>query len=111
MSLRRILAYEENIDAFRSYFLHPRILYGAPKGSRETSVLDVPMQMPVFISPTAMAKLMDPTGEVNITRAEGGAGLVQRVSSPTIVDLRPEMVGRAEGPKGWRQPATARSNS
>ena len=37
-------------------------------------------EMPIFISPAAMAKLGNPEGEVNLTKGAGECGIVQGVS-------------------------------
>ncbi len=38
-------------------------------------------EMPIFISPAAMAKLGHPGGEVNLTKGAGECGIVQGVST------------------------------
>jgi L-lactate dehydrogenase (cytochrome) len=43
-------------------------------------MLGMPVSIPVYVSPAAMAKLGHPLGEVNITRAAGKAGIIQGVS-------------------------------
>jgi L-lactate dehydrogenase (cytochrome) len=50
-------------------------------------MLGMPVSIPVYVSPAAMAKLGHPLGEVNITRAAGKAGIIQGVSSPTLLPL------------------------
>lgn len=50
-------------------------------------MLGMPVSIPVYVSPAAMAKLGHPLGEVNITRAAGKAGIIQGVST-RFVGLR-----------------------
>ncbi|PYH92062.1 L-mandelate dehydrogenase [Aspergillus ellipticus CBS 707.79] len=79
--------FHENRDAFRRYFFRPRILRDTSYGSTEKSFLGISSSMPVFISPTAMAKLGHPLGEVNLTRAAGEVAVVQMVSSNASCSL------------------------
>ncbi|KAJ5730824.1 uncharacterized protein N7483_005332 [Penicillium malachiteum] len=78
---REQLAFHENRNAFQGYFFRPRILRGVSEGTTETEIVGIPSAMPLFISPTAMAKLGHPLGEVNITKAAGQNGLIQMISS------------------------------
>jgi len=48
-------------------------------GHTETTILGIPVSMPIMISPAAMAKLGHPLGEVNLTRAAGSNGVIQIV--------------------------------
>lgn len=72
-------AFHENSDALKHYFFRPRILRGTLRGETTTSILGVPVSMPVMISPAAMAKLGHPLGEVNLTKAAGSEGVIQMV--------------------------------
>jgi isopentenyl diphosphate isomerase/L-lactate dehydrogenase-like FMN-dependent dehydrogenase len=42
-------------------------------------MLDMPVTLPIYVAPAAMAKLGHPLGEINITRAAGKAGIIQGV--------------------------------
>lgn len=46
-------------------------------------MLGMPVALPIYVSPAAMAKLGHPLGEVNITRAAGKAGIIQGVRLPS----------------------------
>ena len=48
-----------------------------------STMLGMPVSLPIYVSPAAMAKLGHPLGEVNITRAAGKAGIIQGVSPPS----------------------------
>lgn len=48
-------------------------------GDTTTTILGIPVSMPVMISPAAMAKLGHPLGEVNLTKAAGAEGVIQMV--------------------------------
>ncbi|VUC30166.1 unnamed protein product [Clonostachys rosea] len=88
--------FHENRDAFRRYFFRPRILCGAAEGSLETSIIGIQSSMPLFISPTAMARLGHPLGEVNLTRAASQYGVVQMISSNSSCTLE-EIFDAREG--------------
>lgn len=78
------LAFDENREAFQRYFFRPRILQGdMTLGTTSATFMGINTEMPVFISPAALAKLGHPSGEVNLTRAAGECGIVQAVSRHT----------------------------
>jgi L-lactate dehydrogenase (cytochrome) len=43
------------------------------------------MNLPIYISPSALARLGHPDGEMNLTRAAGSAGILQGVQIPTFL--------------------------
>lgn len=75
-------AFHENSDALKRYFFRPRILRDMSHGDTTTTILGIPVSMPVMISPAAMAKLGHPLGEVNLTKAAGTEGVIQMVRVP-----------------------------
>jgi L-lactate dehydrogenase (cytochrome) len=73
-------AFFENREAFLRYFFRPRVLqHDMSQGSTQTSILGIPTAIPVFIAPSAMAKLGHPLGEINLTRAAGKCDIIQVV--------------------------------
>ncbi|WRT68158.1 uncharacterized protein IL334_005133 [Kwoniella shivajii] len=91
--------FTENRDAFRRYWLRPRILRKVGSGSTRTSFVGIETESPFFISPAAMAKLGHPLGELNITRAAGRLGLVQGISANASCGLDELMEARVDGQK------------
>ncbi|KAJ4250907.1 hypothetical protein NW762_011557 [Fusarium torreyae] len=81
------ISFHENSDALKRYFFRPRILRGTLRGATNTSILGIPVSMPVMISPAAMAKLGHPLGEVNLTRAAGSEGIIQMISTDASCGL------------------------
>ncbi|GAB7354339.1 hypothetical protein MBLNU459_g4850t2 [Dothideomycetes sp. NU459] len=57
------------------------------KGSTKTSFMGISSELPIYVSPVAMAKLGHPVGEVNITRAAGDCSIVQTVSANASCSL------------------------
>ena len=80
MRLTRTAA-QENQDAFRNYYFRPRILRDVTTGSINSEFMGIKTDMPIFISPAAMAKLGHPDGEINLTKGAGQCGIVQGVGS------------------------------
>ncbi|KAI5449746.1 hypothetical protein NCC49_004111 [Naganishia albida] len=80
-----------NEAAWKRYFFRPRVLRSARYVDPSSTMLGMPVSMPVYVSPAAMAKLGHPLGEVNITRAAGKAGIIQGISANASCSLE-EMV-------------------
>jgi L-lactate dehydrogenase (cytochrome) len=91
------------MDAFRRYYFRPRILNDVTNGSISTTFMGVDSQLPIFISPAAMAKLGHPLGEVNLTKGAGECGIVQGISINASCSLEEIMEARKEGQKVFFQ--------
>ncbi|KAM0750645.1 mitochondrial fmn-dependent dehydrogenase [Meredithblackwellia eburnea MCA 4105] len=89
--------FDENRNAYRRYFLRPRILRDVTKGDISTSFVGIPMSLPVVIAPAAMAKLGHPLGEINLTRAAGRWGAIQVISSNASCSVEEMFEARNEG--------------
>jgi L-lactate dehydrogenase (cytochrome) len=67
-----------------------------------TSIMGAPMQLPFFISPTAMSRLFHPrAGEIAVARAAHAAGVVYSCS--TLASTSVEDIARASGGPKWFQ--------
>ncbi|WVF71747.1 hypothetical protein IAT40_006555 [Kwoniella sp. CBS 6097] len=88
---------DENQNAFRRYYFRPRILRDATNGSINTEFVGMQTELPVFISPAAMAKLGHPLGEVNLTKGAGRCGIVQGISINASCSLDEIMDARQKG--------------
>lgn len=91
------------MDAFRRYYFRPRILNDVTTGSINTTYMGFPSELPIFISPAAMAKLGHPLGEVNLTKGAGECGIVQGISINASCSLDEIMAARKEGQKVFFQ--------
>jgi L-lactate dehydrogenase (cytochrome) len=91
------------MDAFRRYYFRPRILNDVTNGSINTKFMGVESDLPIFISPAAMAKLGHPLGEVNLTKGAGECGIVQGISINASCSLDEIMEARKEGQKVFFQ--------
>jgi L-lactate dehydrogenase (cytochrome) len=87
--------YRENEEAWNRYWFRPRVLRDVTHIDPSSKMLDMPVTLPIYVAPAAMAKLGHPLGEVNITRAAGKAGIIQGISSNASCSLE-EMVEAAQ---------------
>lgn len=71
----------ENTKAFRKVLFRPRVFIDVAKCDTSTTVLGQRMSAPIFIAPAALAKIGNPEGEVNFTKAAGMTGIVQAMST------------------------------
>lgn len=84
-------------QAFERIALHYRVLVDVSRRDLATTVLGVPVSMPVLVAPTAFHKLADPEGEVATARAAGAAGTVMILSTLSTVPVE-DVVAAATGP-------------
>ncbi|EEP80734.1 conserved hypothetical protein [Uncinocarpus reesii 1704] len=72
-------------DANKSFldriFMRPRVLRNVREVDTRTKILGCDVDMPLFVSPSAMVKLMHPDGELAIARACDSRNLVQGISN------------------------------
>ena len=79
-----------NAEAFELRTLRPRQLVGVETRDLSTTVLGVPVRMPVMIAPTGMSRVAGRGGDVAGARAAGRAGTVfslSTMSSDSIEDV------------------------
>ncbi|GKT49274.1 peroxisomal (S)-2-hydroxy-acid oxidase GLO4 [Colletotrichum spaethianum] len=69
-----------NASAYSLIGLRPRVLVDVASVSTSTTMLGNPMRSPIFCPPTAMARLVHPDGEKELSRACKSAGIPQCVS-------------------------------
>jgi isopentenyl diphosphate isomerase/L-lactate dehydrogenase-like FMN-dependent dehydrogenase len=92
----------DNVAAFRRWRLRPRMLVDVSAASIDTTVLGVPVSMPLLISPTAFQRMAHPDGEPATARAAAAAGTVMTLS--TIATAAPaEIAEAAPGAPRWFQ--------
>lgn len=74
-----------NSSYLQRIWFRPRILRNVSTVSTATSMLGAPLALPLFISPTALAKLVHPDGEVAVARACGTSGAAMAVRTKHAV--------------------------
>jgi (S)-mandelate dehydrogenase len=77
----------ENRQAFENIRLRPRVLNGRGKVDLRTSILGLPLGAPMAISPTGMASVAHPSGELHLARAAKARGVPFSVSTSSSVSL------------------------
>ncbi|QRD83422.1 FMN-dependent dehydrogenase-domain-containing protein [Aspergillus flavus] len=79
-----------NTQVYRSLLLRPRVFVDCRKCDVETELLGWKVGLPIYVSPTAMARLGHPRGEAGIAEACGAFGALQIIASNS--SLSPEQV-------------------
>ena len=91
----------ENVRAFDRWILRPRVLRGASTPDTSTTLLGVPISMPILVAPWAHQRRAHPDGEPGVVRAAGRAGTIAVISS-TAADRVEEIGAAATGPVWWQ---------
>jgi len=90
-----------NRSAFERIRLRPRILVDVSTCDLNTTVLGIPISMPVLIAPSSAHGLAHPDAELATARAAGDAGTLMTLSTDATRSLE-EVVAAAQGPL-WYQ--------
>ncbi|KAE8146704.1 FMN-dependent dehydrogenase-domain-containing protein [Aspergillus avenaceus] len=86
-----LITRDANKSCFDRIWFRPRVLRNVRSVDTKTKILGVNSNLPLFVSPAAMAKLIHPDGECAIARACEDKGIMHGVSnnsSYTMEDLR-----------------------
>ncbi|PWT73705.1 MAG: alpha-hydroxy-acid oxidizing enzyme [Chloroflexi bacterium] len=86
-----------NREAFQRIRLRPRVLVDVTRCETSTSVLDIPVSMPILLAPTAFHKLAHPDGECATAQGAGRAGTLMVASTSSTCSLE-EIAQAASGP-------------
>lgn len=92
-----------NNTVYRSILLRPRIFIDCSKCDSSTTFLGHKLQLPIFISPAAMARLAHPNGEWGIAQACRTFGAMQIISNNA--SMTPEQIVKDASPDqvfGWQ---------
>ncbi|TFY79321.1 hypothetical protein EWM64_g4683, partial [Hericium alpestre] len=73
--------FDENRNAFKRFWFRPRVLNKISHASTESTLFGLPVSLPIWIAPAALARLGHPDGEMNLTRAAGKEGIIHGISS------------------------------
>jgi len=100
---------EENVRAWRRWYLRPRVLVDVGNVELGTTVLGTATRMPILAAPCAYAGFAHPDAELAVARATASEGVVQVVSS--AASTPPDVVARASEGDQWFQLYTERDSS
>ena len=87
----------DNLRAFDRWVIRPRMLAGVSDADTSTTVLGLPLTLPVALAPTAFNRLGHPDGELAAARASGTAGTLMCCSTIASWSLE-EIAAVATGP-------------
>jgi L-lactate dehydrogenase (cytochrome) len=79
--------FQENAASFKRWWFRPRVLNEISATDLSWSMLGLPLSLPIYIAPAALARLGHPDGEMNLTRAAGKAGILQGVRQSVLPPL------------------------
>ena len=92
---------ERNRAAYEAIPIHYRVLRDVSQRDLSTSVLGIPLSMPIVVAPTACHQLAHPEGELATARAAGAAGTLMMIS--TLANFAMEDISRATTGPLWFQ--------
>jgi isopentenyl diphosphate isomerase/L-lactate dehydrogenase-like FMN-dependent dehydrogenase len=87
----------DNLRAFERWVIRPRMLVGVREADTATTVLGLPLTLPVALAPTAFNRLGHPDGELAAARAAGAVGTLMCCSTISSWSLE-EIAAVATGP-------------
>jgi isopentenyl diphosphate isomerase/L-lactate dehydrogenase-like FMN-dependent dehydrogenase len=90
----------DNVEAYRRWFLRPRVLVDVAAATTTTIVLGQPISLPLVVAPLAFQRGGHPDGELGMARAARAAGTIMCLS--TISTSTPAEVA-ATGAARWFQ--------
>ncbi len=81
------VTYKRNTDSFEECFLVPRVLRSVENISLQTSILGESIDLPFFLSPTALQRLFHHQGELAVARAAEKFNTFFGISSLSTVSI------------------------
>ncbi|CCH43739.1 Cytochrome b2, mitochondrial [Wickerhamomyces ciferrii] len=93
----------ENHNAYHRIFFNPKILVDVKNIDLTTEFFGDKTTAPFYISATALAKLGNPEGEVDIARGAGREGIHQMISTLASCSFDEIADARVEGQNQWYQ--------
>ena len=68
-----------NNSMYKRIWFRPRVMRDVADVDSSTSVLGIPVNVPLFICPTGLAKMINPEGEKALARAAKSSGILEIV--------------------------------
>ncbi len=76
-----LVSHHANLASYRQLMLRPRVLRNVKEVAMPRTILGCASSAPFFVSPTAMAKLAHPEGELAVARGCAEEGIIQIISN------------------------------
>lgn len=70
-----------NQSMIKRIWFRPRVMRDVAQVDTSSTILGVPVKLPLFVCPSGLAKMINPLGEKAIAKAAQSSGIVQVVSS------------------------------
>ncbi|BCS25185.1 FMN-dependent alpha-hydroxy acid dehydrogenase [Aspergillus puulaauensis] len=87
-----LVSHHANLASYRQIMLRPRVLRNVKEVQMPRTILGCASSAPFFVSPTAMAKLAHPDGELAVARGCAEEGIIHIISNNASFPLA-EIVG------------------
>lgn len=72
---------DANLSMLQRIWFRPRVLRDVASIDTSTTILGIPVRVPIFICPSGLAKMIHPEGEKALARAAQSSGILQIISS------------------------------
>jgi L-lactate dehydrogenase (cytochrome) len=92
---------KENSRAYQDVMFRPRSAVATPQCDLQTSVLGIPIDLPLILAPVGSSRMFYPRGEEEAAAAAGDAGTIYTLS--TLSGCRMEDVKAATSGPAWYQ--------
>lgn len=69
-----------NQSMYKRMWFRPRVMIDVAEVDTSSSVLGIPVKLPLFICPTGLARMINPDGEKGLARAAKSTGILEIVS-------------------------------
>jgi isopentenyl diphosphate isomerase/L-lactate dehydrogenase-like FMN-dependent dehydrogenase len=99
-----------NVEAWRLRSMRPRVLVDVGAVSTATTVLGVPVSMPIVVAPVALQRMAHPDGEPGMARAAAAADTIMTLST-LATSTAAEVAAAAPGAPRWYQLYVTRDRS
>jgi L-lactate dehydrogenase (cytochrome) len=76
-----LISHRLNNSIYSRVLFRPRVLRNVTNVSTHSKILDIPVSLPIFIAPCAMARLAHPDGELAQARGAKAEGILQAIST------------------------------
>ncbi|KAJ5251027.1 hypothetical protein N7489_001437 [Penicillium chrysogenum] len=95
-----LVSHHANLNSYRQIMLRPRVLRNVKEVKMPRTILGCPSSAPFFVSPTAMAKLAHPDGELAVARGCGEEDIIHIISNNASFPLA-EIVAAGKPGQGF----------
>jgi L-lactate dehydrogenase (cytochrome) len=97
------LTLRENRAAFQKVWFRPRVLVNVERVDLRTTMLGAKVDMPFYVTATALGKLGHPEGEVCLTKGAARHGVVQMIPTLASCSFDEIVDAAAPGQVQWLQ--------